>query len=226
MGRLLVASWNVERTYSARELGNAELFRLQVKSTFDPPAELCDTKYADDRTCKFCGGDAEQTTPLRIDAKRVPRRSLMASSIAGEVVVSAEWVSTARAQDLTGFALTEVENCAPPHAPLPGWLQFRAASPRAVLSSRTSWGHTPFDLDPEGAHRCPRGHVGGLNVLSELHVVRSSWSGSDFAAATPAEGERAGVLRPKYPTLCSRRAYDFVRRYLARDVITEIAYLD
>lgn len=222
-GGLLVASWNVRRTYSARELAAAEVFRVQVRATFDPPGEVCGTEYGDDRACPSCGANAPQRSALRIDPHRVPRGAGVASSIAGEIVASRAWVEAASADGVTGVRFMPVERC-PSGGVIDEWRQVVIEGPPAMLGEATAWGHTPFDLDP--VSRCLLGHVGGLNILSELHLDRSSWSGSDFGLAYPAEGERAGVLRPRMPIVVSRRGLDMVQRARPRDVLIEVAHLD
>jgi hypothetical protein len=93
-----------------------------------------------------------------------------------------------------------------PSESLPVWCQLRAIAPSVPVAPLTQFGVDVFDDDPQGAHRCPLGHVAGLNLLSEIYVRREDWPETDFAITRELVGDRRGLLRPTPLLLISQRA--------------------
>ncbi len=88
--------WTPHRRYTKAESNAAEVFKLEIKRTFEPPGEVCGTVYDESTACPDCGAGAVQTSDLRLDLRKVPRKVDIARTIAGEIVVSqgfAEWVA-------------------------------------------------------------------------------------------------------------------------------------
>src|SRR5690349_13577402 len=65
-------SWQIFRHYSRRELEEAELFHAWPRLAFEPAGEECGTRYDESKACPQCGAGALQTTPLFLDARRIP----------------------------------------------------------------------------------------------------------------------------------------------------------
>ena len=87
-GRAFFTGWEIRRRYSERELARAELLRLIITLTFEPAGEECGTVYDDSQACPHCGAGGRQKSPLRLDAKRIPRHADISKTIAEEVIVS------------------------------------------------------------------------------------------------------------------------------------------
>jgi hypothetical protein len=87
-GGVFFTFWDIRRHYTSKELSSAELLHLLIRSTFEPPGELCGTRYDDTTACPYCGAGAPQETDLYLDVRRIPKKRDLAITIAGEVVVS------------------------------------------------------------------------------------------------------------------------------------------
>jgi hypothetical protein len=87
-GEEFAASWTWIRRYSERELKSASRLRLKVTAAFEPPGEMCGTKYDETAACDRCGAGATQVGPLTLDLKRIPKGKSFARTIAGEIVVA------------------------------------------------------------------------------------------------------------------------------------------
>jgi hypothetical protein len=224
-GRAFFVSWHIARRYSDKELLDAELLTLWPKATFEPPGELCGTEYDEATACPHCGAGARQTSELMLDLRRVPKGADLARTIADELVVSARLVEAMRAGGLTGAAFRPVRQAGTKGRRSESWFQLEVTSPPVELAAPTAVGNDPFDLDEEGAHRCPQGHVAGLNRLSEVHVARSSYSGSDLTCTRQLFGERRGVLRPRPCLLISPRLHALLKELKVGRLDFEVAHL-
>ena len=109
-GELFFTSWDVKRRYSTKELESAELFHLTIDAVFEPAGEECGTAYDDSGACPHCGAGRVQTSDLKLDLRKVPKRKDMAATIANEWSVSellAGYISEAR---IDGFTLRPVRH--------------------------------------------------------------------------------------------------------------------
>jgi hypothetical protein len=92
----------------------------------------------------------------------------------------------------------------------------------------TRFGVDPFDADEAGEYRCPLGHVLGLNILSELSVVREDWDGADVCATRQWTGVRSrngGAFRPHPLLLISQKLRRLLGELRAKGFDLEVAYL-
>jgi hypothetical protein len=225
-GRTVIGSWQIRRTYSRREFAAAELLRADIVTVFEPPGELTGTAYDEGPACPICGAGRVQTTPLTldlrhvqpgrdIDTQRVPRSKDIAKTIADEVVVSSRLAAILR--EYTGGDLGPVIDWRRKQLS-PDWFQLGVSAPPVEVVTPTQYGIDPFDLDEAGEYRCPLGHTAGLNLLTELTLARSSWTGADFVATRHLTGKRSpsgGVLVPAPDYLVSQRLY---QRLVAEDI--------
>ena len=78
---------------------------------------------------------------------------------------------------------------------IPKWHQLVVTSPPVPIGRLTKFGKNPFDPDDAGEYRCPRGHVAGLNILSEVHARREDLN-HDVMQSKELVGRRSGVLVP------------------------------
>ena len=108
--RYFFAGWNIERCYTKAELSTARLFTLFVKTTFEPAGEECGTEYNELTACPKCGAGAAQVSDLRLDLRKVPKTREIATTIAGEIVVSQRLAEKMIDAGLTGFELRPVRH--------------------------------------------------------------------------------------------------------------------
>ena len=105
------------------------------------------------------------------------------------------------------------------------WYQLIVTSNSVPVVPPTRFGIGPFDDDPEGQHRCPQGHVTGLNVLSEVTVSFSARHASDITCTQELVGVRRGLLRPAPLLLISPRLWRLLRDNKAKGYKVEIAHV-
>ncbi|HYO70691.1 MAG TPA: hypothetical protein VEU33_31890, partial [Archangium sp.] len=104
------------------------------------------------------------------------------------------------------------------------WHQLLIPSCPLEVTAPTRVGHSFFAPEPDAA-RCPKGHVLGLRVLSELHVSRASLDGNDWACTRQRVGLRQGLFRPQPLMLVSQRLYRLLSEMKVRRFDVEVAYL-
>lgn len=102
--------WNIRRRYTKHELSSAEAFQITYIPTFEPCGEECGTTYDESTACPTCRAGATQTTDLRLDLRKAPRRKDLARTIAGEIIVSQRLAELMVAADLKGFELRQVRH--------------------------------------------------------------------------------------------------------------------
>ncbi len=108
-------------------------------------------------------------------------------------------------------------------APLPAWYQLLVDAPKANLIAPTRAGSDPFDTTSTG--RCSRGHVVGLNLLSEVTVARASVPATDFVETEQLVGVRRGLLRPRPVLLLSAEAWQTIAASGMKGFSVEVAHL-
>jgi hypothetical protein len=227
-GALFVTSWEIRRKYTKKELEAAELFQLRIRSAFEPAGALCGTQYDDTVGCPHCGVGARQLNELRLDPGSLPRGKDLAKTIAySEIIVSARVVEAFRAHGLTGARFLPVLRKGG-RGTIDSWYQLEVTSRPIGVAPRTRFGINLFDADEAGAYRCPLGHVLGLNLLSELSVVREDWDGADLCATKQWTGMRSrngGVFRPHPLLLISPRLRNLLGELKAKGFELEVAHL-
>lgn len=107
----------------------------------------------------------------------------------------------------------------------PSWYQLTVTSRPVHMTPETRFGIHPFDLDEVGKYRCPLGHTGGLNLLSEVFVRRDQYDGSDIAMTEDLCGWRQGLLVPSPLLLISPRMREVLLQNNIRGWRWEVAYL-
>jgi hypothetical protein len=108
----------------------------------------------------------------------------------------------------------------------PEWRQLSVVSPHLPVVPPTLTGVDPFDHDPEGRYRCPRGDNIGHTYLSEIHVQRSAWDGSDIMLTQEMTGQRRGLLRPTSEILVTPRLRKTLLEQRIKSVDFEVAHFD
>lgn len=94
--------------------------------------------------------------------------------------------------------------------PTSDWFELLIEGDAARLGPETQAGIDEFRQDEKGEYRCPLGHTLGLNLLGEIHVVKSSIPNTDLFRCEPRFGWRLGVKRPHAPIVASKRAWEYL----------------
>jgi hypothetical protein len=217
--------WDVRRKYSEKELQAAELLHMNVRAVFEPTGEECGTTYDESTACKRCGAGADQTSGLILDTRRIPKGKDIARTIGGEIVVSRRFADAFRKKGLQGAAFQPVLHRGRGSLEPSEWSQLVVTSNPVKLSTRTVTGNTPFDLDEQNEHRCPKGHTAGLTWLSELFVLRSNHDGGDLIHTEKMFGLRRGYLRPRPQLLISQKLRRVLVDMKAKGFELEAAHL-
>jgi hypothetical protein len=216
---------HIHRHYSQRELAAAELLDLVIRACFEPAGEDCGTEYDESVECRHCGAGARQLSDLILNTRRIPKGKDIARTIAGEIVISPRVVQACREHGLRGADFRPVLHRGR-KAPEPSeWSQLVITAKPLKLSTLTVTGYNVFDLDEEDENRCPKGHVAGLNQLSELYVQRGSWGGSDWCRTDKLFGLRRGLLRPEPRILISQKLRQVLVGMKAKGFELEVARL-
>ncbi|MFY0529743.1 hypothetical protein ACN28I_43470 [Archangium gephyra] len=211
----------IHREYTPRELKQAELLWLRVRPFFEPTGEDCGTMYDETTACPKCGFGARQAGPLHLELKRIPKRDI-AQTLGGEIVVSARLAEQMKAAGIRGYELGPVVSRQ--GKPTPHWHQLLVPECPVELAPETRVGADFFVPQPDEA-RCPRGHVVGFTVLSEVHVQRSSVGESDWLCTRQAVGQRLGPYRPLPLLLISQRLYRLLTACKVKRFDVEVAHL-
>jgi len=217
--------WDIQRTYLMDELQKAEVFLLCRVPTFEPAGEECGTKYDESRACNHCGAGAQQTTPLFLDWKRIPKSKDIARTIGGEIVVSLRLVKCFEQHSITGVQFQPIRHRPASSAACRDWFQLVVESSDAEVNPQTRTGINPFDEDKAGDYRCPMGDLIGLARLSEVWISRSSSDGSDIITSHQFVGVRRGLLRPERFLLVSPKLRRAIEGERLRGCRFEVAYL-
>jgi hypothetical protein len=224
-GGVFFTYWHVHRHYSEEELRSAELLDLVIRSYFEPTGSMCGTEYDETAGCKYCGAGTRQLSDLILNTRRIPKGKDIAQSLAGEIVVSRRVVDAFRAQGLRGAEFRPVLHRSR-RGPEPSeWSQLVITSKPLKLSAPTLAGNNPFDLDEQDEHRCPKGHLAGLNQLSELYVRREGDDDSDVCRTDKLFGVRRGELRPEPRLLVTQRVRELLVGMKAKGFALEVAHL-
>lgn len=110
LGRCFFYGWRIIRQYSSHEWASCKAVSIHAQRTFEPPGELCGTEYDENQACSVCGAGAPQVSTLRLDLRKVPKRSDFGRSIAGEVIVSQRMAETLVDTKMRGFELIRVRH--------------------------------------------------------------------------------------------------------------------
>lgn len=100
--------WDYKRRYAKAELDRAELFHCFVTSVFQPAGEECGTTYDESVACQICGAGRTQRGNLRLDVRKIPKRSDISRTIAYEIVVSQRLAEMFVDSGVTGIELRPI----------------------------------------------------------------------------------------------------------------------
>ena len=201
-----------KRTYTKKELDEAQLFHLKIKPVFEPTGEECGTLYDETVSCKICGTGRKQIGPLILKKGTIPKKDI-ARTIGGEVVVSEKFVNAINLSNLKGLQITATN--------VDKYYQL-TANEELSLSKNTIAGDDPFTASvgnsggtfnisgyqvnfEKEVYICSQGDLIGLRLLSEPYVLNSqAISQYDFFASKQMIGVKRGLLRPEPIYFCSQ----------------------
>ncbi|TQF13269.1 hypothetical protein FJV41_24740 [Myxococcus llanfairpwllgwyngyllgogerychwyrndrobwllllantysiliogogogochensis] len=224
-GQMFFAGWRILRHYSAGELKSAELLKLGLEAVFEPTGEACGTAYDESTACTLCGAGARQVSDLSLDVRRIPQRVDLARTLAHELIISARLADLWRENRITGVDFRPIRRAGARSEPVKEWHQLIVTAPPVDILPATLTGNDPFDHDEDNAQRCPKGHVVGLNVLSELSLRRGDYDGSDLTWTRQLVGMRSGVLRPHPLLLMSPKLHGLLTELKVKRLDVEVAHL-
>jgi len=200
--------WWFERSYSKKEMDQAEAFHLIITRAFEPSGEECGTEYDLSKACPKCGTGRIQTSPLILEVSKIPKGKDISRTIGEEIVVSRKLADAIQQSAITGVKIRPILN-ARTKEETRDWFQLILTSRSVNLVPPTRFGTSPFDEDESGEYRCVP-HVAGLNILSQLYVESGDWGGRDINGAKQLVGWRAGLLVPAPVMIVSRWFFDLV----------------
>jgi len=217
--------YNIQRKYTKKELAEANLFSIVIKTTFEPAAEECGTKYDETVACEICGANRRQIGPLILQKSSIPKKDI-ARTIAGEIVVSKTFKEVCESYKLKGLSFEQVYSRNKPI----DFFQINSGSPKLAMTDKTVAGVDPFDLSEscEGeVYKCPKGHTIGLNLLSELYISSiPQIADFDFFETKQKIGVKRGLLRPEPLYLCSQEFRKMVLAERLKGFDFEIAHIE
>lgn len=226
------------RRYTEKELSEAELLLLLITKVFEPVGESCGTVYGESTACPLCGAGRTQVNDLHLQLKGVyqgwpsipkAKHTGIAKTIADEMIVSHIASDLMQEEGISGAELRPVRGCGEKAKVTPLWKQLMVTGKAGRTTPPTAIGLKPFrqtHIDTDGRnYRCPRGHVSGLNVLSEVYLKREEWDGSDIAATEDMFGVRIGVLVPAPLLLITPRFYRLLKENNVKGFKVEVAHL-
>ncbi len=225
VGRSLLFSWNVTRKYSTNEISKARVFKVKIKSVFDPAGEETGTVYDEPSACSLCGTGATQTSSLRIRVSAIPKKKDFARTITDEIVFSSRAVGVFRGAGIKGVEFDPVYNGVKTKVADERWYQPRFVSEPVEILPPTALGISPLDIDAAGKYQCVKGHYIGLNVISELTISEKDFCTADFAVTKQFVGIREGMLRPQRLILISAKARHLVIAERLSGLDFEVSYL-
>jgi len=230
---------NIKREYGKKELATAALLQMKIITMFEPAGEDCGTLYDETVACEICGANRKQISPLTLKKGSIPKKDI-ARTIAGEVVVSKKFMVAFKQKNLMGALLEPVVFA----KDISDYYQLIASSPELELTDKTIAGVNLFDFSErsEGReftvsghrvklereiYKCPKGHLIGLNLLSEAYVSSSpAINEYDFFSSKQKIGVKRGLLRPEPLYLCSQAFREMVEEEKLSGFEFEIANIE
>lgn len=225
-GKPFFYGWHIRRYYSDAEYRAAELFHLTTTSAFEPAGEECGTKYDEETSCPECRSGAKQVSDLFLPWKRIPQRRDISETIAGEIVMSRRVVELFKKHGITGARFVPVRSRPAASAESKEWFQLFTESCEMNVVPPTRVGNGPFDDDPSGEYKCSRGDLIGLNLLSEVWIIRGSYNGSDIVASKQFVGCQRGLLRPERLLFISQKLWQLLANEKLKGFQIEVARLE
>lgn len=210
------------RKYTKAELQQAEVLRLNIAAHFEPCGEECGTIY--ETLCDHCNL-GRQISDLIVDIRRVPQHKDICETIAWvEWIVSSRFAEVFAEEKLIGADFKPIFEFKNPTKQSRAWHQLWVTGKAGKLSKTTRLGKDPFSPSQVSWH-CPFGHSVVTQFLSEIHLERNGWDGSDIAVTSDLFGQGRNLLRPIPLIIVSQRMYRALERAELKGFSYEIARL-
>jgi hypothetical protein len=227
LNRSFFHGWDIYRHYTRTELLTAEFLLLQFQKVFELAGEECGTEYDETTACIECGAGASQVTSLRLNTRALPKRWDLARTIADEMVVSARFADLLRTSQVSGLELRPVGRCRK-SALDDQWKQLVVTNVAAEIAPPTRIASGPFDDSERPEERCSRGHLLGLNLISELFVdIKDAGVSPEkhcVVATTQFVGVRRGLLRPRPLVVVSQATWRLMVAHRIKGFRVEVAH--
>ncbi|MBW2053972.1 MAG: hypothetical protein JRI85_17330 [Deltaproteobacteria bacterium] len=172
--------------YTNTELENAVLLRLDISRQGIVIGSFREygTIFSEKNACPKCSYGMKQESELVVRIKK-SRKSDILRTVRDEVwVISDRLANILEANKVTGYKLMLVRESTPKGPISKRWHQLVVTSNVGLATEDTKWGRDPFNLNPPGHFLCKKHNVKEFFIQSELHIKKSNWDGSDFAATT------------------------------------------
>lgn len=227
------------RSYLKKELDNAPLLHFFTRKQFQPAGEECGTFYDNSTACEICGAHSRQIGPLILKRKSIPKADV-ASTIAGEMIFSKKFVHLFEEGNLKGASFDPVFS----EDGRTDFYQMKFLATALSVVEPTKIGLDVFNdlpdyedrtwFDQQGNEttehvqfKCPKGHLLGGNLISELYVDRcTDISDLDVMTTKQLAGARVGVMRPTELFLCSQALRQLVVNEKLTGFSFEIAHVN
>jgi hypothetical protein len=210
------------RKYTKKQLLDSEILRLNPISHFEPSGEECGTVY--ETLCKNCNW-GRQISDLVLDLRRVPQHKDMSETIAWvEWIVSSKFAQTFAENEFRGAEFHPIFDLRNPIKRSDNWNQLRITGAAGSISGATKMGRDPFSPS-ELNWQCPLGHSVVTQFLSEIHLERDEWDGSDIAITGALFGQGHNLLRPTPLIFISQRMYRAINAAGLTGFSLEVAHL-
>ncbi len=215
LGSAFYLAWSVFRKYSKAELANAAAFMLKPHPV-EMAGEEYGTTYDEYVSCPLCGTGALQTSPLTLACRRLPRKDFC-RSLGWELIVSARVVRAFVDAGVTGVEFAPII-CSETGVASENWRQLVVSRHDVHIASPTEVGIGPFEEVSAltEKYECARGHLLGLNIISEASIDRNTWGDEDIAFSDQFIGIRRGLIRPHRVLFISPK----VRAIIANENLT------
>lgn len=225
-GGFAFLGWQIHRSYSERELSEAELLLVGIRRVFEPTGEDCDTEYDDMEACMTCGDGGKQVGTLRLQPSSIPRGVDFAMTIGGEIVVSERAVECLRDAGMVGGRFFPILAGKRGERNVPGWQQLDLSGGTARASDPTCMGDRARAEGPLDRTRCSVcGQYIGNRLLTELSVDRGTVANVDIQCSADTVGIRRGMLRPRPLLLFTPRVRQILRSKAMSGCTYEVVHL-
>lgn len=229
---MLFYGWRYVRKYSAFELRNARLFRLEIRKYIEPCGKEMGTQYDESHVCPLCYTGGVQISPLRLRKGRYLYHKDVAITIGYEIIVSKRFVDMCKANEVKGIYFGPVYYGKNQSEDV---FQLLMKSTELDISDQTRFGVNPCDFseyDDNGPfgkreyYRCPNGDNLGLNILSEAYVKDCpGLQESDFFISRQTYGVYRGLAVPRHLLFCSPRLMQLIKDNNIRGFDFEVAHV-
>ena len=242
--------WEIKRTYSKKELAQAQIFWLDVRFKH-LSAEEYGSRYEEYEECQHeidaleyfgrtdfrivhrkisCSIRAKQIGKLRFPYRKLGGTRDIFRLWGGELIVSEWFKNLVEQYKFTGATFSPTCDTAKPvrsaSRPRREFAQLCVQSKPLRVTEGTRFGATPFDTQRTGYQHCEGGTIAGQQPISDVSIAGSSWDGSDLCRTEVYVGSRGGLFRPHQLLIVSKKVFDVLEGHRLRGFRYEIVGID